>query len=74
MPGDVVVADDDGVVIVQRGQASQVVAASRQRADAEEGKRARMARGELGLDIYNMRPRLAEKGLRYVDSVEQLEE
>jgi len=73
-PGDVVVADDDGVVIVAREKASQVVAASRQRADAEESKRARMARGELGLDIYNMRPRLAEKGLRYLDSLEQLED
>ncbi|QCR35001.1 4-carboxy-4-hydroxy-2-oxoadipate aldolase/oxaloacetate decarboxylase [Nissabacter sp. SGAir0207] len=74
MPGDVVVADDDGVVVVRHAEAAAVVAASRQRADAEEGKRARMAAGELGLDIYQMRPRLAEKGLRYVNSLDELEE
>lgn len=71
-PGDVVVADDDGVVIVRRADVAQVVEASRARADLEEQKALRLARGELGLDIYNMRPRLAEKGLRYVDSLDEL--
>ncbi|POF43298.1 4-carboxy-4-hydroxy-2-oxoadipate aldolase/oxaloacetate decarboxylase [Pseudomonas laurylsulfativorans] len=71
-PGDVVVADDDGVVIVRRGEVAQVVEASRARADLEEQKAMRLARGELGLDIYNMRQRLAEKGLRYVDSLDEL--
>ena len=71
-PGDVVVADDDGVVIVRRDEVAQVVEASRARADLEEQKALRLAKGELGLDIYNMRQRLAEKGLRYVDSLEEL--
>jgi 4-hydroxy-4-methyl-2-oxoglutarate aldolase len=71
-PGDVVVADDDGVVIVRRAEVPQVVDASRARADLEEQKALRLARGELGLDIYNMRGRLAEKGLRYVDSLDEL--
>ncbi|MHB0775238.1 4-carboxy-4-hydroxy-2-oxoadipate aldolase/oxaloacetate decarboxylase [Halomonas sp. WWR20] len=72
-PGDIVVADDDGVVIVRREETSAVIEASRKRADAEEQKRIRLANGELGLDIYNMRPRLAEKGLKYYDSLEALE-
>ncbi|TPG74077.1 4-carboxy-4-hydroxy-2-oxoadipate aldolase/oxaloacetate decarboxylase [Pseudomonas arsenicoxydans] len=71
-PGDVVVADDDGVVIVRRTEVPQVVDASRARADLEEQKALRLARGELGLDIYNMRGRLADKGLRYVDSLDEL--
>lgn len=72
-PGDVVLADDDGVVIVRRAELRAVVDASRKRADLEEHKRLRLAAGELGLDIYNMRPRLAEKGLRYVDSLDELD-
>ncbi|MCH4883295.1 4-carboxy-4-hydroxy-2-oxoadipate aldolase/oxaloacetate decarboxylase [Pseudomonas sp. FSL R10-0056] len=71
-PGDVVVADDDGVVIVRRVEVAKVVEASRERADLEDHKALRLAKGELGLDIYNMRGRLAEKGLRYVDSIEEL--
>jgi 4-hydroxy-4-methyl-2-oxoglutarate aldolase len=71
-PGDVVVADDDGVVIVRRADVEHVVEASRARADLEEQKALRLAKGELGLDIYNMRGRLAEKGLRYVDSLDEL--
>lgn len=65
-PGDVIVADDDGVVVVKRGEAPDVLAAAEKRAAAEEAKRQRLAAGELGLDIYGMRPRLAEKGLKYV--------
>lgn len=72
LAGDVVVADDDGVVIVRRDEVPQVVEASRTRADLEEQKALRLAKGELGLDIYNMRSRLAEKGLRYVDSLDEL--
>lgn len=71
-PGDIVVADDDGVVIVPREEAATVDAAAQKRVAAEEGKRQRLAAGELGLDIYQMRPKLAEKGLRYVDSLDEL--
>lgn len=64
-PGDIVVADDDGVCIVPRNGAEAVLSKAKARLDAEEAKRARLASGELGLDIYDMRPRLAEKGLTY---------
>jgi len=65
-PGDVVVADDDGVCVVRREEAAEVLAAARKRMAAEEEKRRRLAAGELGLDIYAMRERLAAKGLKYV--------
>jgi 4-hydroxy-4-methyl-2-oxoglutarate aldolase len=64
--GDVIVADDDGVVVVRRAEAAEVLAAAGKRTASEETRRARLAAGELGLDLYDMRPRLAAKGLRYV--------
>jgi|TARA_B110000263_G_scaffold160390_1_gene139439 4-hydroxy-4-methyl-2-oxoglutarate aldolase len=67
-PGDLVVADDDGVVIVRKEEAETVFENARQRVANEEEKRTRFEAGDLGLDIYGMRERLAEKGLRYVES------
>lgn len=69
-PGDIIVADDDGVVCVRREEAAGVLEKALERLASEEGKRERLAAGELGLDIYGMRERLAEKGLMYRDHSE----
>jgi 4-hydroxy-4-methyl-2-oxoglutarate aldolase len=65
-PGDLIVADDDGVVVVARERAEIVLAASNARNQKEGAVRARLAAGELGLDIYGMRDELARKGLTYM--------
>jgi 4-hydroxy-4-methyl-2-oxoglutarate aldolase len=66
-PGDVVVADDDGVVVVRRADAETVAKAGDEREQKEAATRARLEKGELGLDIYGMRKALDDKGLKYVD-------
>ena len=64
--GDVIIADDDGVVVVKRAVVSEVAAAAEQRVRKENGTRERLARGELGLDIYGMRKKLTELGIKYL--------
>lgn len=66
-PGDVIIADDDGVCVVPRRAAAQVAKDSEAREAKEAKVRERLKAGELGLDIYGMRAKLAERGLRYLD-------
>jgi 4-hydroxy-4-methyl-2-oxoglutarate aldolase len=67
--GDIVIADDDGVMVLPAGQQEGALRAARTRAEKEAANRARFLQGELGLDVYGMRPRLAEKGLVYYDTL-----
>jgi 4-hydroxy-4-methyl-2-oxoglutarate aldolase len=66
-PGDVVVADDDGVVIVSREEAAAILDLSREREKKEAGTRRRLGAGELGVDIYGLRSSLESLGVRYID-------
>jgi 4-hydroxy-4-methyl-2-oxoglutarate aldolase len=70
-PGDLIVADDDGVCVVAREQAAAVLNKSTERENKEAAMRARLKAGELGLDIYDMRERLAAKGLKYRDAADE---
>ena len=71
-PGDVVVADDDGVCVVPKKLAVDTAAKAQKRADDEDGKRKRLQSGELSLDMYNMREGLQKAGLVYVDKPEDV--
>jgi 4-hydroxy-4-methyl-2-oxoglutarate aldolase len=70
-PGDLIVADDDGVVVVRREEAAAVHEKAARRLASETDKRRRLAAGELGLDIYDMRERLEAEGFRYVASQDE---
>ncbi len=71
-PGDVIVADDDGVLVIPRARVGEALTASLARVEKETKNRARFANGEVGLDVYGMREKLAAKGLTYYDDARAL--
>ncbi len=73
-PGDVIVADDDGVCVISRKQANDVLMKANERIATEDSKRRKLAAGELGIDLYNMRPVLTAAGFTYVDTLDDLGE
>ncbi len=73
-PGDVILADDDGVMCVARRSADGVLSAVKSRIEAEEKKRAQLAAGILGLDMYNLRPLIASLGVKYVETTSNIGE
>jgi 4-hydroxy-4-methyl-2-oxoglutarate aldolase len=70
-PGDVIVADADGVVVVSRKDAERVAGLAKERIAKEAKSRERLRKGELGLDFYGLRAKLAELGVQYVDEIEE---
>ena len=73
-PGDVVCADDDGVVVIERAEARWALDASLARLDKEAGTRTRLEAGELGVDFYGLRQKLADLGVTYVDTLDDLDD
>ena len=73
-PGDVIVGDDDGVCVISRKQANDVLIKANERIATEDSKRGKLAAGELGIDLYNMRPALAAAGFTYVNTLDDLGE